>query len=302
MPTQPLVSIVTPSYNQADFLAQTLQSVLGQDYPHIEYIVVDGGSTDGTVDLLRRYDRCLGWWVSEPDRGQTDALNKGFARARGEILGWLNADDLYAPYAVREAVAYLQAHPEVGLVYGDAAYIDEEGRILGRYRAGPTDYRDLLRGRVPIPQQAAFFRAALWRQVGPLNPRFYFAMDYDLWVRLARITRLAHVPRLWGYFRLHLQAKTFAAGDRCWPEMMQVFRREGGKPWQRMALKYALRRAVEPLWNLRWRWWLRRAQARATARVTVPAIPPEACRQPPTTNLQPPSSNFQPPTTAPCPP
>ncbi len=281
MPEQPLVSIVTPSYNQAAFLAQTMASVLGQDYRRIEYIVVDGGSTDGTVDLLRRYDRCLAWWVSEPDRGQTDALNKGFARARGRILGWLNADDLYAPYAVREAVAFLQAHPEVGLVYGDAAYIDEAGWVLGRYRAGPADYATLLSGRVPIPQQAAFFRAELWQQVGPLNPNFFFAMDYDLWVRLAKITRLAYVPRLWGYYRLHLQAKTFAAGDRCWPEMMQVFYREGGRPWQRMALKYALRRAIEPLWNRRWRRWLRKARARATQRVQVPPISPETCRPTP---------------------
>jgi glycosyltransferase involved in cell wall biosynthesis len=245
------VSIVTPSYNQARFLEATIQSVLNQDYPNLEYLIVDGGSTDGSVEIIKKYADRLAWWVSEPDRGQTDAINKGFARARGDILAWINSDDTYEPGAVREAVAYLQAHPEAGMVYGDANYIDEHGRVIGRFPAAQTDYRRLRRGYVHIPQQAAFFRAALWRKVGPLDPTFYFAMDYDLWVRLAREAPLHYVPRVWANFRLHSDAKTIMADDRCWPEMLRVHFRDGGSPLAPIVVKYLVRKVVAPY--LRWR-------------------------------------------------
>jgi len=126
----PLVSIVTPSYNQAQFIEATIQSVLSQDYPKIEYIIMDGGSKDGSVEIIHRYAGRLAWWVSERDRGQTDAINKGFAHANGEILAWLNSDDIYHPGAISEAVAHLTAHPETGMVYGDAALIDDQGRTF----------------------------------------------------------------------------------------------------------------------------------------------------------------------------
>ncbi len=257
MQTLPLVSIVTPSFNQARFLEETIRSVLAQDYPRLEYLIVDGGSTDGSVEIIRRYADRLTWWVSEPDQGQTDAINKGFARARGEILAWLNSDDTYEPHAVREAVAFLQAHPEVGLVYGDANYIDEHGHVMGRFPAAQTDYARLRRGYVHIPQQAAFFRAALWRQVGPLDPSFYFAMDYDLWVRLAKISEIRYVPRLWANFRIHGDAKTIKDDDRCWPEMLRVHFREGGRWLSPIVAKYYLRRALAPALRLRWQWRLR---------------------------------------------
>lgn len=220
----PLVSIITPSYNHAQFIEATICSVVEQDYPNLEYIIIDGGSTDGSAEIIRgwaeRYPARLVDWVSEPDRGQTDAINKGFARARGEILAWLNSDDTYQPGAISQAVRYLKEHPEVGLVYGDANLIDQSGEVIGKFPARQTDYRRLRRGYVHIPQQAAFFPADLWRKVGPLDPTFYFAMDYDLWVRLAHQAPVHYVPQLWANFRLHSQGKSVVADDRCWPEML----------------------------------------------------------------------------------
>ena len=246
-----LVSIVTPSFNQARYLEQTMCSVLDQQGVDLEYIVVDGGSTDGSQEIIQKYAHRLAWWVSEKDRGQTDAINKGFARANGQVLAWLNSDDTYQPGALREALDYLDVHPEVGLVYGDANYIDENGRVIGRFPAAQTDHARLRQGYVHIPQQSAFFRADLWRKVGPLDPSFYFAMDYDLWVRLSGEAPLAYHPRLWANFRLHSGAKTIAADDRCWPEMLRVHYRDGGSRVSPIVLKYWIRKLAAPYINWR---------------------------------------------------
>lgn len=257
MAWEPLVSIVTPSFNQAAFLEETIQSVLSQDYPRLEYLIVDGGSTDGSLEILQRYADRLAWWVSEPDRGQTDAINKGFARARGEVLAWLNSDDTYLPHAVSQAVAALERNPDVGLVYGDANLIDEESQIIGKFPARQTDYRRLRQGFVHIPQQTAFFRADLWTQVGPLDASFFFAMDYDLWVRLARISRLVYLPETWANFRLHSSGKSVIADDRCWPEMLRVHFRDGGSRLSKLYLKAKIRPWVYAWLPLRLRLWLR---------------------------------------------
>ena len=142
----PLVSIVTPSFNQARYLEATIQSVLSQNYPHLEYIIVDGGSTDGSVEIIQKYENKLAWWVSEKDQGQTDAINKGLAHAKGDILAWINSDDAYEAGALSSAVDFLQAHPENGLVYGDANYINEAGSVIGRFPAAQTDLVRLRRG------------------------------------------------------------------------------------------------------------------------------------------------------------
>jgi glycosyltransferase involved in cell wall biosynthesis len=248
-----LVSIVTPSFNQATFLEATILSVLNQDYLNIEYIVVDGGSTDGSVEIIRRYSDRLHWWVSETDHGQTDAINKGFAHANGEILAWINSDDTYESGTVSAAVEFLRSRPDIGLVYGDTNFMDEKGRVIGRFPAAQTDYRRLKRGYVHIPQQSAFFRADLWHKVGPLDPSFYFAMDYDLWIRLARLAPVVYVPSMWANFRLHSSGKTIAADDRCWPEMLKVHYRDGGSWLSIITTKYFIRKLIAPLWRLRMR-------------------------------------------------
>jgi len=253
----PLVSIITPSFNQARYLEATIRSVLSQDHPRIEYMIVDGGSSDGTVDIVRKYEHRLAWWVSEKDKGQTDAVNKGFARAKGDILAWINSDDTYEPGAVSAAIKYLQEHPEVGMVYGDCSFINEDGRVIGKFNSAQTSYRLLRQGYAHIPQQTMFFRADLWRQVGPLDPSFYFAMDYDLWTRISARAEIKYVPQTWANFRLHTSGKTIAADDRCWPEMIRVHYRDGGNFFSIIVAKCYIRRLIAPLWNWRRRMMLR---------------------------------------------
>jgi glycosyltransferase involved in cell wall biosynthesis len=257
-PHLPTVSIVTPSFNQARFLEETIHSVLAQDYPDIEYILVDGGSTDGSVEIIQKYAGQISWWVSEKDQGHADALNKGFAHANGEILAWLNSDDTYYPGAVSEAVNYLQAHPEVGMVYGDADLTDENGRVIGRFAARQTNYRRLLRGSVHIPQATTFFRAALWRQIGSLDLDLFFAFDYNFWVQVAKVSRLQYLSRLWATFRLHSQGKSVRFDDRCYPDMLKVYQRETGRWFSWLWLRAKARRIFYAWLPLRARLFLRR--------------------------------------------
>jgi len=248
----PKISIITPSFNQAKFLRRTIESVVTQDYPNIEYIIIDGGSNDGSLEIIQAYEEHLAYWESIPDHGQTDAINKGFGKATGKYLAWLNSDDVYHPGSIAEAVEYLENHPDVGMVYGDCTFIDAQGSRIGFFPAAQTDYARLRRGYVHIPQQSSFFRAELWNKVGPLDPSFYFAMDYDLWVRLAREAPLVYLPgRIWASFRLHGDAKTIAADAKCWPEMLRVHYREGGRWFSPIVIKYAIRRLVAPLINWR---------------------------------------------------
>jgi len=252
LPEQPKVSIVTISYNQGKFLEACMRSVLEQDYQNLEYVVIDGGSSDNSKSIIEKYSSQLKYWQSQKDSGQTDAINQGFSHTSGEILAWLNSDDVLLPGAVTRAVQALMDHPEAGMVYGDCLLIDAEGKELGRFPAGQTDYRKLRQGYVHIPQQASFWRAELWNQVAPLDTNFYFAMDYDLWIRLARLAPLLYLPgEPWAAFRLHGSAKSIAEDDRCWPEMMRVHYRDGGKALSAMTLKYQLRRLVGPY--IRWR-------------------------------------------------
>jgi glycosyltransferase involved in cell wall biosynthesis len=251
----PKVSIIIPSFNQGQFLEASIRSVLEQDYPKLEYIIVDGGSKDESVEIIKKYQEHLTWWVSEKDKGHADALNKGFSHATGEILAWLNSDDIYFPKAVSEAVAVLTSRPEVGMVYGEADLIDDSGETVGQFGSKQTSYKQMLCGSVHIPQATTFFRADLWRQVGPLDLSLFFSFDYDLWVKLAKISQILYVPKRWAKFRIHGAGKTIVNDDRCYPDMLRVLEREGGSwlSWLRFRM---ITRKLLYSW-LPWRFRLR---------------------------------------------
>jgi glycosyltransferase involved in cell wall biosynthesis len=206
----PRVSIVTPSYNQAQYLEATIRSVLDQGYPNLEYLVLDGGSTDGSVDIIRRYAEYLAGWTSERDRGQADAINRGLRRATGAIVAWLNSDDILMPGAIRAAVQALDAHPEAGLAYSDGQWIDERGNPLFLQRSRTVDLRYLLTRSSPIPQPTVFMRRAALEMVGYLNESLHLMLDYELWVRFAERYALVYVSgQVWAGLRQHADQKTW---------------------------------------------------------------------------------------------
>jgi glycosyltransferase involved in cell wall biosynthesis len=231
----PLVSIITPSYNQADFLEATIGSVLKQEYPHIEYGVVDGGSTDASLEIIKRYEDHMDWWVSEPDRGQADAINKGMARTRGDIVAWINSDDIYLPGAIRKAVAVFERH-DPALVFGDAITINSQGVPLNLLRFGSWDLTDLMRFRV-ICQPAVFIRRNVWKTVGGLDPSYHYMLDHQLWIRIAAAYNIMHVSELLAASRYHGEAKNVVFAADFSDEIERVEKWMRGYP--ALAKKYA---------------------------------------------------------------
>ena len=228
---RPLVSIVTPSFQQARFLADNLRSVAEQDYPAIEHVVRDGGSSDGSVELLRSSDVR---WTSQHDRGQTDALNRGIEEARGAIIGWLNSDDFLYPGAVRAAVDAMAASG-ADAVYGACRLVDERRSDIGVYRTEPFSYERLLLRNI-IAQPALFFRKTMYQRCGPLDESLSFAMDYEYWLRCARQATFLYVPRIFAAYRIHSEGKTMRSAVRHAAEANAVRLRYG--------------RDVLPIWRL----------------------------------------------------
>jgi glycosyltransferase involved in cell wall biosynthesis len=227
MTSRPPVSIVTPSLDQGRYLREAIESVLAQGYEPIEHVVVDGGSTDGSLDILAEYDHLR--WLSEPDRGQSHALNKGFALASGAIVGWLNADDAYLPNAVEAAVAALE-QTGAALVYADVTRVNDDGVNPRRIRSRSEWHlwTELNLG-CGIFSPAVFFTRAALDAVGELDESLSLTMDYDLWLRIGMRFEMRHVDDVWAVQRIHDDAKTMRRYEEFWPERLAVSRRHGGR-------------------------------------------------------------------------
>lgn len=205
----PRISVVTPSYNQAPFLEKTIQSVLMQKTPEIEYLVMDGGSTDGSVEIIRKYEAGIDKWASEKDRGQADGINKGFSLAGGEIFAWINSDDFYLKGAFEKVLTYFDAHPEVDLVYGDVLSVNQEGELINVMRFTDYTLRDLMAFRI-ISQPAVFFRRKAWDSAGGMDLRYQFLLDHHLWLRIAAKGKIAYLPEPLAAARFYPEAKNRA--------------------------------------------------------------------------------------------
>jgi glycosyltransferase involved in cell wall biosynthesis len=254
------VSVVAPSFNMAGYLVATIESVLANLRPGDQYFVIDGASTDGSVDVIRRYADRLTGWVSEPDRGYADALRKGFARATGDILCWINAGDLLLPGALDAAREALEATGS-DMIFGDDFYIDEDGKVISFSRGYVQDLRAamLYGGWTPL-QDACFWRRSLYERVGGIDPELRYAADYDLFLRFAMTGRTTYVPKAFSAFRRHAGQRSIAGAPAYKRERATVRRRELER-----ARSSALARGLRTAWHgLAVRWRVRVAQRRWT--------------------------------------
>lgn len=227
-PAHPLVSIVMPSFNQGEFIAEAIDSVLSQDYPRIEFVVMDGGSTDSTLDLLRGYgDRIR--WTSGPDAGQSDAIHRGFLASSGKYLAWLNSDDRYVPGAIGAAVEAMEADPSAALLYGRGEYIDRDGAVTGPSLWLEPWNLDTMLGTVNfVLQPATFFRRDAYLAIGGLDTALHYCMDYDLWLRLGSTYPVLPLARLLAQARAYGETKSSTGALPRLQEMERVVRHNGG--------------------------------------------------------------------------
>lgn len=221
----PRISIVVPSFNQGSFIGSTLQSIIDQQYPNLELIVVDGGSTDNTLSVIKQYEAHLAWWASEPDSGQTAAINKGFMRSTGDIMAWINSDDLVASGAFHQVANYFVKHTETQAVYGDRILIDENGLEIGRWIL-PRHSNRVLKWADFVPQETLYWTRNAWNLIGAqLDEAYQFAMDWDFLLQLsAKQIKIHHLPVFLGLFRIHHQQKTSSQMASIGQQEMQIIR------------------------------------------------------------------------------
>jgi len=229
MNDHPLVSIITPSFNKAPYIEETIQSVCNQTYTPIEHIVIDGGSTDGTLSILEKYPGTL-IWKSEPDQGQSDAINKGWRMAHGDIIAFLNADDTYLPDAVQIAVDHFLHHPETGMIYGDGILTDENGRFLANFTAGEFNLENLIYCRDNILQPAVFLRKSVFESIGELDVNLHLAMDLDYWIRIGLRYPVAYIPQPLAVAKIYEDAKSSAQMHQYVVEYEQILKKAFGLP------------------------------------------------------------------------
>lgn len=239
------ISIITPSFNQARYIKETIESIHSQNYPDLEHLVIDGSSTDNTVEILKQYEHHLRW-ISEPDSGQANAINKGFRQATGDIVTWLNSDDVYLPQTLRRVADFLTRHPQVDVIYGDYVLIDNEGQVLLRKKEIPFDYNILLYGLDYISQPTTFFRRSIFDKVGYLDESLHYGLDWEYWLRIAaRGGKFAHIPDYLAATRWHIEAKTLDAP----PEMYTEHEAIRNRYWKK-------RRFQAPGWHRLYKMWL----------------------------------------------
>ena len=226
-PSLPTLTVVTPAYNQADFLRDTIESVLSQDYPNIEYVVLDDGSTDDTPRILAEYgDRFV--WESQKNMGQTPTINKGWGQTRGEIITWLNSDDtFYDAGSVRTGMEYLIANPDVGIVFGDSMFTEADGTEIEPTRpiVDFTFKKMVLNCENSISQPSAFIRREIVAKVGDLDPKFYYFMDWDFWLRAGIYYKIEHIDAILSTYRLHADSKTVAQSKKAAPELEYMYQK-----------------------------------------------------------------------------
>lgn len=224
-PSLPTLSVVTPAYNQADFLRDTIESVLSQDYPNIEYIVLDDGSTDDTAKILESYGDAIRW-ETQQNMGQTATINKGWLLTNGEVITWLNSDDtFYDTSSVGEGMEYMVEHPEVGIVFGDSMYTEADGTEIEPTRPiVDFTYEKMIRTcENSISQPSAFIRRVVIEKVGELDPKYYYFMDWDLWIRAGLYFGIEHLDKIWSTYRLHAESKTVAQSKKAAPELEYLY-------------------------------------------------------------------------------
>ena len=239
----PKISIITPSYNQGVYIERTIKSVLDQPYPNLEYFIQDGGSKDDTKKIIRQYESKLSGWASKKDNGQSHAINLGLGKTNGEIMAWLNSDDLLLPGALHTVANYFNRHPEVDVVYGNRLMIDENDMEIGRWIL-PGHDNDVLSWADYVPQETLFWRRRIWDKAGScIDESFRFAMDWDLLIRFRDAgARFGHIPHFLGAFRIHDLQKTSAAiNDIGHEEMERIRQRVHGKTLPQKTIKKAIR-------------------------------------------------------------
>jgi len=207
MKLYPKITIVTPSFNQAEFLERTILSVINQDYLNLEYIIVDGGSTDGSIDIIKKYESHLAYWISESDNGQSHAINKGFKKATGDIYNWLNSDDILYPGVLKIIADYYQRTPQIHVYFGDRIIINCKDDIIG-INEGPSFKNWESKYYLKIPQEATFFTRDIWEKVDGLDEELHYTMDVDLWRRFLKHSRFKHIPYFIGAYREHDLSKS----------------------------------------------------------------------------------------------
>ena len=220
----PLVTVITPAYNQGIFLRDTIESVLSQDYPNIELFVLNDGSTDDTEKILLEYTGRIRW-ETQKNMGQTPTINKGWSLTTGETITWLNSDDTYLPGAVKAGVQYLLSHPETGIVFADSVFTEADGTHLERTRPlPPFNYLNfVIKCENPISQPSSFIRREVVKKAGELDPSFYYFMDWDFWLRAGLYFKIDYIPELWSTYRLHAESKTVAQSVKAAPELAYMY-------------------------------------------------------------------------------